>query len=76
MNFDLGAGAGFEQFPPAMLDALIDQVVASRQDRVLVVAPSDRDRRWEIGGAALYVLDGTAAALTGRSGDHDLGSWL
>jgi maleylpyruvate isomerase len=81
---DLAAGATFEQFPPAFVDALIDDVIELRRRReqrpALVVAPDDRDRRWQTGGSAPRTLTGSAAelaaVLTGRAAGPDLGRWL
>lgn len=81
---DLDAGATFEQFPDALVDALIDDVIELRRRRdqspALIVAPADRERQWRTGGPEPRTLTGSAAELaallTGRASGPDLGRWL
>ncbi|WP_336205532.1 maleylpyruvate isomerase family mycothiol-dependent enzyme [Nonomuraea sp. LPB2021202275-12-8] len=77
---DLGTGGGFEDFPAALLDALLTDVTglwARRgQERGLVLAPVDRHGVWRVDGPAqaspaqVSAVRGTAAELaawvTGR----------
>jgi maleylpyruvate isomerase len=95
VDLDAGTGTSFARFPPALLDALIDDITATwqrtRQPPALLVAPTDRARRWrvDIDGEEPVMLTGTAdvvvAALTGRGRPQpsgpggavpELGRWL
>lgn len=86
---DLGSGVSFDRFPAALLDALIDDITATRQRTgqppALLVTPTDRTRQWrvDVDGQPPAVLSGTAdlvvAALTGRGGPEgapELGRWM
>lgn len=73
---DLGDGAGFGDFPPDLVDALLTDVTAALRQRgqepALTLAPDDRDRVWtvELPDRAGTEIAGPAAALaawlTGR----------
>jgi maleylpyruvate isomerase len=95
VDLDAGTGTSFARFPAALLDALIDDITATwqrkRQPPALLVAPTDRTRRWrvDIEGEEPATLTGTAdvvvAALTGRGRPQpgepagavpELGRWL
>jgi maleylpyruvate isomerase len=69
---DLRNGADFPDFPADLLDALITDVAATwrrrRQPPALVVAPTDRDREWQVD------VPGTPVRVLGRA--HDLARWL
>jgi maleylpyruvate isomerase len=73
---DLAAGAGIADLPPGVVDTLLDDVcgtlTARPQCPAVRLAPSDRDRMWQLGPAAEepVVVESTAARLlawvTGR----------
>ncbi|GAA4544386.1 maleylpyruvate isomerase family mycothiol-dependent enzyme [Amycolatopsis samaneae] len=73
---DLGIGAGFDDFPPELLDALLTDLTAARRDAGvgpgLLLRPVDRARDWnvDVPDARPVTVDGTAADLcrwlTGR----------
>jgi maleylpyruvate isomerase len=75
-SVDLDAGTRFADFPPELVDALLDDLTALRQrgeqEPALVLAPDDRQRTWTIELAARPATKVTgeaasmAAWLTGR----------
>jgi len=85
---DLGAGVGFDAFPPAALDRLVTEIAGARTGPALTLTATDRDRTWTVAGPDPVRVTGTAAGLarwlTGRgAGDvtaegalPDLGRWL
>ncbi|MFE0025581.1 maleylpyruvate isomerase family mycothiol-dependent enzyme [Amycolatopsis sp. NPDC059021] len=84
---DLGIGAGFDDFPPELLDALLTDLTAARRGKApgLLLCPVDRTRTWQVPGVRPATVDGSAADLcrwlTGRGAGAltdppDLGKWL
>ncbi len=67
---DLDAGAGLHELPPEVVDALLDDATALLTTKdgcpSAVLAPDDRDQRWQLGepGGDL-VVGGPAAAVLG-----------
>jgi maleylpyruvate isomerase len=66
---DLACGAWFDEFPEALVDALLDDVTAKLAERDscpgVVLAPVDRDRMWPFGGPDPATVRGTAGDLLG-----------
>lgn len=62
---DLGTGATTDEFPPELVDALLDDVVGAFGDAPAVqLAPTDRTRGWALTGAAdPTTVTGSAAHL-------------
>jgi maleylpyruvate isomerase len=69
---DLDAGMDVSDLPPDVLDTLLDDVTGTLSARegcpAATLAPTDRDRSWELGpDADRVVMRGTAADLVGWS---------
>jgi maleylpyruvate isomerase len=66
---DLAGGAWFDEFPEALVDALLDDVTAKLAEPEdcpgVVLAPIDRDRTWSFGRADGTTVRGTAGDLVG-----------
>ncbi|MDF5753209.1 maleylpyruvate isomerase family mycothiol-dependent enzyme [Spongiactinospora sp. TRM90649] len=67
-SVDMNTGVGFDRFPADLVDALLSDVSRDLPKRegcpAVVLAPSDRDRTWEIAGAgAAVTADAPAAGL-------------
>jgi maleylpyruvate isomerase len=66
---DLDNGVGFSDFPPELVDALLDDatpVVGARLSAgAFTLAPTDRARRWPVGTSPTSTVSGPAADLLG-----------
>ncbi|WP_252444308.1 maleylpyruvate isomerase family mycothiol-dependent enzyme [Pseudonocardia humida] len=78
---DLDAGAGLSDLPPEVVDALLDDASATLSTRdgcpSAVLAPDDREQRWQLGepGGSVTVSGPAAAVmgwLIGRTDGADL----